>query len=109
MYKKRPYLIACGALLLASCSTISEQAKQELAQPVNCQTAQQDIATLESEKASVGKQVVAGAGSIVPTLAVTGILMGDYKNRVQVATGKYNDDIEAKITEIRRTCGIPAR
>ncbi|WKZ57357.1 MAG: hypothetical protein QY326_01445 [Bdellovibrionota bacterium] len=33
----------------------------------------------------------------MPISAVAGILMGDYRDRVQVATGQYNNDIEARL------------
>lgn len=77
-----------------------------MAAPVNCATAEQDIATLEDEKASNKKRIADGIGSVVPQLAVTGILMRDYKDRAHVATGKYNNDIENKIAEIKKQCGI---
>lgn len=93
-------------LSLVSCKSISKEAKENLAAPVNCATATQDIATLESEKASNEKRIADGIGSVVPQLAVVGILTGDYKNRVEVATNKYNDDIKAKIAEIRSECGV---
>ena len=32
--------------------------------------------------------------------------MGDYRDRVKVATGTYNDDLEAKIQQIKATCGV---
>ena len=93
-------------LSLVSCKSISGEAKEDLAKPVSCTTATQDIATLEGERASTKKKIATGVGSVVPQLAITGILMGDYRNRVKVATGKYNDDIEAKIAEIKSECGI---
>ncbi len=86
--------------------TIDDQTKKDLAAPVNCATARQDIATLEQEKASVAKQIVSGARSVIPFSAAAGIVMGDQGDRVEVATGVYNDRIDAKITEIRRKCGI---
>lgn len=88
--------------------TISEEAKESLEAPINCSTAPQDIAVLEEEKASVGKQILSGVRAVVPFSAAAGILMGDYRDRAEVATGKYNEDIEAKISQIRRKCGISA-
>lgn len=95
------------ATLLAgslACKTISNETKQDLAKPVNCATAESDIATLEAEKASVGKQIASGVRMILPAAAVIGILSGDYRNRAQVASGKYNAALVEKIAEIRRTC-----
>jgi hypothetical protein len=86
--------------------TISEEAQTELKKPVDCSTASQDIAILEEEKASVGKRMLSGVRSVFPIAAVAGILMGDYGDRVSVAAGTYNDDIEAKIKEIKTVCEI---
>lgn len=87
--------------------SISDEAKASQNKPVNCATAQQDIATLEDEKASVAKQALAGLRSVVPFAAASGLLLGDYQDRVSVATGDYNADLQAKIDQIKHTCGIP--
>ena len=86
--------------------SVDETTKQNISAPVNCQTARRDIVVLEEEKASVGKQILSGVRSIMPIAAVAGLLMGDYSDRVSVAIGTYNDDIDAKIKQIQNTCGI---
>ena len=85
--------------------TISAGTRANLDAPVNCSTARSDIKILEEEKASVGKQVLSGVRSVLPISAVAGILMGDYSDRVAVASGSYNADIEAKIARIKALCG----
>ena len=97
-------VVVLAAMLLAGCQTISQEAKDNLAKPIDCSKAGEDIAILESEKASVVSQISAGAGMVMPTSAVIGLLSGDYPNRVKVASGEYNKDIEEKIAEIRATC-----
>lgn len=84
--------------------SIDPAIKANLSAPVDCRSARQDIALLEEERASVGKQILSGVRSIMPIAAVGGILMGDYNDRFEVATGQYNSDIEAKIAQIRRVC-----
>lgn len=91
---------------LSPVPTVKQEVKDELASPVNCRTAGQDIRVLEEEKASVGKRMLSGARSIMPISAAAGILMGDYRDRVEVATGQYNADLENKIMQIKRTCRI---
>jgi hypothetical protein len=73
---------------------------------VNCSTANRDIMILEEERASVGKQVLAGVRMVMPISVVAGLLMGDYGDRVHVAAGDYNDDIDAKIALIKKQCGL---
>ncbi len=99
-----PFVLCLG--LVAGCRTISDEAKADLAEPVNCETAENDIATLEAEKASVGKQVASGVRMIVPVAAVVGILGGDYGNRARVVSGNYNEDLDSKIVEIKQKCGL---
>lgn len=98
-------LLACIAGTLA-CRSISSETKKELASPVDCNTAEQDIASLEAEKASVATRVSAGVRSVIPAAAVAGLLRRDTKDRAKVATGAYNKEIDAKIAEIKSTCGL---
>ena len=88
--------------------SISDEAKAHLNKPVNCATAKQDIADLEEDRASTAKQVISGVRSVVPFAAAAGAVMGDTEDRAKVATGEYNSDIDAKIDQIRMTCGISA-
>ncbi len=100
-------LVAISLLFAFGCArSIPDEVKAEMAKPVDCSTAEQDIATLESEKASAAQQVSAGARSIVPLAAVAGLLRGDTKDRAAVASGKYNEQIDAKIAEISQQCGL---
>jgi hypothetical protein len=101
------WLLVFGFMfVLSGCKTISDTAQYHLSKPVNCSEAQYDIQMLEAEKASVAKQAMAGVRSITPAGAIIGLLTGEYKNGVQVATGKYNKDLDAKIREIKDSCGI---
>ena len=74
--------------------------------PVNCATAQGDIRVLEAEKAHVVQRMLEGATAIYPAGAVTGILTGTEGTKLDVATGTYNDQIDARISEIKSTCGL---
>ena len=88
------------------CAPVSKEAKRELRQPVNCATAQGDIRILGHEKAHVGKQIASGVPAITPAGAVIGIVTGTEREKFTVATGDYNKQIDAKIAEIKRVCGI---
>ena len=99
-------MVLCASALLVSCSSISKEAKAKLAKPVNCETAKKDMAMLEKEKASVARQAAAGVTSIWPVGAALALVTGDTKARAKVATGAYNRQIDEKITEIKKTCGL---
>ncbi len=99
--------VGCGRLQnkLAK-QEIPDNAKQDLAKPVNCLTAQEDIQVLESEKVSSTDQLKSGVKMFVPASAAVAILKGQYLDRGEVATGQYNADLDKKIQEIKTTCGI---
>ncbi len=105
MYKFLP--IICLTIFLAACSSpISYEAKMELAQPVNCATAEEDIRILEQERASVAEMAKAGVTGLAPAGAVLGILTFTEKEKLEVASGVYNQKIDEKIAQIKRECGI---
>lgn len=102
-------LLAVGSIvaLCAACSApISQQAGQELAAPVNCATAQGDLRALQSEKASVAKEIANGVSSIVPISLVVNLATGQEKERFEVGTNEYNQMIDKKIAQIKAQCGI---
>ncbi len=102
----RSTLIIGTTFLMVACSPVSKEAKQGMAQPINCHTAEGDIRVLEAEKSHVGKQFANGVTAVAPAGAVVGILTGTEGEKLQVASGEYNRKIEQKITEIEQTCGI---
>ncbi|MDA1099464.1 MAG: hypothetical protein O2967_10825 [Proteobacteria bacterium] len=86
--------------------------KQQMAKPIDCKDAQQDIAALQGEKASVMKQIGAGARFVIPVAAVVnlwqegsghGVMVEDRK---EVASGEYNKAIDKKIAEIKTACKL---
>ena len=104
--QKKGTVVVCLIMLVAACSPISKQAKQELAQPVNCATAEGDIRILEQEKTHVVQQLANGVMAIAPAGLALGIVTGTEGDKLKVATGTYNRQLEEKIAEIKRTCGV---
>jgi hypothetical protein len=109
---KTMIVIAAAGLtigLVGCASQYKQEAKQEQqakTMPVNCATAQGDIATLQAEKVSAAKQAAAGVGAIAPVGAVAGLLTGTEGEKGQIATGDYNMALDQAITRIKSTCGI---
>ncbi len=105
MYKFLP--IICLTILVAACSSpISYEAKHELEQSVNCATAKEDIRILEQEKASAAKMAKEGVTGLAPAGAVLGLITFTEKEKLEVASGVYNQKIDEKIAQIKRECGI---
>ena len=100
-------LLIALVVLPLGCKTITAEDEVRLAKPVDCTTAEQDIATLEDERRSVAERALTGVRMVLPAAIVMGILRRDMRNRAEVATGAYNEELEAKIAEIRGACGLP--
>ncbi len=104
--------VLVGVLLLWGCgSPVSDQAKGQMAKPIDCGDAQEDIAALEGEKASVLRRVGQGARFVVPVSVVVNIFQegsrsDKVKERSSIASGDYNKEIDAKIAEIKATCNV---
>ena len=104
---------AAVAITLGGCASEykkeaqNEQSAQKMAtQPVNCATAQQDIATLQKEKVNASQQAAAGASAVVPIGLVGGLLTDTEKEKGQIATGKYNQVLDQAIAHIKSSCNI---
>ena len=67
--------------------------------PVDCSTAQGDLRLLQSE-------TVEGASAIYPAGAIVGIPAGTEGTKLKVALGEYDEAIDARIAQIKETCGI---
>ena len=85
-----------------------KQVSADLDRParIDCRTAEGDLRVLQGEKAHIAQRVVEGATAIYPAGAVMGILAGTEGTNLQVATGEYNDKIDARMAEIKSKCGI---
>ena len=104
----KSFAITIGLLLfLAGCSSpISKQAKEDLAQPVNCATAEGDIRSLNAEKSHASSQLAAGVKAIAPIGLVANVASGTEGDQAKVASGEYNKMIVKKIAEIKQQCGM---
>jgi len=106
MTTQKSMMMGLVSLMVAACSPINQQAQQELAKPVNCATAAGDIRVLQSEKAHVASQILAGITAIQPASAVLSLASGTENAKLEVASGEYNQMIDDKIALIKRTCGL---
>lgn len=73
---------------------------------VNCDTANEDIAKLEAEKKSSLEQMEKGVTSVMPSTAVLHLMTGTQQESKEIASGEYNERIDAHIERIKSTCGI---
>jgi hypothetical protein len=95
-----------SVISLAGCALQEKRVEQSLDQPINCATSEGDIRVLESEKAHVARQIVAGVTSLVPAGIVVGLVTQTAGTKFRVATGEYNQKIDERIAAIKTKCGV---
>lgn len=93
--------------LLAGCATASEEERASLlAEPVNCETAEEDIAALEAAMPSRGERAGSVVRTFTPVGVVAGVVTGSYRDRAAVLTGRTEEALAARISEINAECRI---
>lgn len=110
--------IACRALVVgltvlplalpSGCALQQKKVEQGLKQSkaINCATADGDLRVLQSEKANVAQRIAEGVTAIYPASAIMGTVVGIEGTKLSVASGEYNKMIDARIAEIKQTCGV---
>ena len=99
--------LTATVITLGSGSSWSQDPEQK---PIDCSTAQDDIATLTHEKKSTDERIAKGAFSILPI----GIVLNESKKATESSAEKqkemdakeYNAKIEQRIADIKKTCNI---
>jgi hypothetical protein len=102
-------LIACGLVIAATaagCASKYAKVEESFAQPINCQSAQVDIAVLEDDKASKATQAAEGMKFALPTTIVMGAIMGTAGAEYEVGTGEYNRKIDERSANSKETCKL---
>ena len=98
--------IVAAFALLPACAHEYKENLEATKQPINCATAEGDLRVLEGEKANLAEQIAMGVTAIVPIGLVVGVVTMTEGTKFKVATGEYNTMIDARIAEIKSTCGV---
>ena len=97
----------CVVMLLPTCAAFrAKKVEKEMKQPINCATAEADIRMLQSEKAHVAEQIIAGVTAVVPASLVIGVVTGTEDEKIRIAIGEYDKEIDKRIAEIKEKCGV---
>ncbi len=101
-------LVTLLCMFISSCALHREQVEDDIKESpgVNCASAKGDLKILEDEKVGLVGQIASGVTMIVPAGLVIGILTGTIDNKFRVATGEYNDMLDNRIAQIKRTCSL---
>jgi len=105
---KRAVFASVSMLLLAGCAStaVYEERESLLAEPVDCEVAEQDIADLEAAMPSRRERALSVVQTVTPIGAASGVVRGSYRDRAAVLTGRTEDELSARIEEIQQTCGV---
>ncbi|MEL6169271.1 MAG: hypothetical protein AAFR35_11300 [Pseudomonadota bacterium] len=96
-------LLAVGALAGCAQTTQSERADL-LDRPIDCQTADIDIAALEAAIPGAGERAAAGVRLVVPVARIAGRVSGQLEDRREIASGRTEEDLRARIAQIEAAC-----
>ena len=101
-------LLVAPLLFLAGCATkaVHEERESLLAEPINCDVAEDDIATLEAAMPSRGERALSAVQTVTPVGVVSGVVQGTYRDRTAVLTGRTQEELSTRIDDIRETCGL---
>ena len=103
----RPFLIMLPFLFLVGCATASHSERAALLeQPVDCETADEQIAALEAAMPSRTERARSVARTMTPVGAATGVATGSYDERFAVLTGRTQAELAARIEDVKETCGL---
>lgn len=97
-----------GVALLAGCgASKSDQRAGLLEQPVECMTAEADIAALQAAMPKRGERAVSAVRLVTPVGLATGAIKGENREKTDIVSGRTAEDLEAHIALIEATCAQP--
>lgn len=98
----KPALAA--SLLFTLAAGASAQTAQKT-HPINCATAEGDIRALNAEKEHAKKQQALDVTAITPAGALLGLIKGNEHKKLEILSGDYMKQIDARIAQIHAECG----
>jgi len=75
-----------------------------LDRPINCATAALDIAVLREAIPGAQERMASRVRLVVPVSRIVGRLTGDLDERREIASGRTEDNLRARIAEIEGAC-----
>ncbi|MEO1364598.1 MAG: hypothetical protein AAFU86_12590 [Pseudomonadota bacterium] len=102
-YRIMTAIFAVG--LVAGCAQTTQSERADLLdRPIDCATADLDIAALEAAIPGAGERAAAGVRLVVPVSRIAGRVTGQLDERREIASGRTEEDLRARIAEIKAAC-----
>lgn len=97
--------IPLAAALLAGCaSTTPSERADMLDRPIDCATAEIDIAALKEAIPGTKERMASSVRLVIPVARIAGRVTGDLDARREIASGRTEENLRARIAEIEATC-----
>ncbi|WP_245222461.1 hypothetical protein [Ruegeria sp. HKCCSP351] len=74
--------------------------------PVNCATAEGDLRAIAAERKHAQDQQLESVAAITPAGALLGLVTGTEHKRLQMLSGDYINQLDARSAEIKKTCNL---
>jgi hypothetical protein len=110
MLRNRLAIITVAVLLVGCASSPPTERADMLDRPVDCATADVDVAVLKEAIPGTAERMAARVRLVIPVSRVAGRVTGDLDARREIASGRTEKDLRARIAEIEARCpaGSPA-
>jgi len=103
--RNRPVIALLAVGVVAGCAQTTQNQRADLLdRPIDCATADIDIAALEAAIPGAGERAAAGVRLVVPVARIAGRVTGKLDERREIAWGRTEDDLRGRIAEIKATC-----
>ena len=74
--------------------------------PVNCATAAGDLRAIQAEKVHAEDKQLESVAAITPAGALLGLVTGTEQKHLQMLSGDYIKELDARAAEIKETCNL---
>lgn len=99
-------LLALGTV--AGCAQMPQATRADLLdRPIDCTTADIDIAALQAAIPGAAERAAQGVRLILPVARIVGRVTGQLDDRREIASGRTEEEMRARIAEIAAACPTP--
>ncbi len=98
---------AAVLLLVAGCAAIPDDERQLMASDIDCTRAVETIAALKAARPGDARKARILASSLTPGGLALGVASNDVGDRQRVLSGRYAEEIDARIALVQETCNLP--
>ncbi|WP_235962775.1 hypothetical protein [Ruegeria haliotis] len=97
-------VVSCTAVVMAAGPVFA--AADTKRHPINCATAEGDLRAIAAEKKHAQDQQVESVVAIMPAGALLGLATGTEHKRLEMLSGDYIKQLDARSAEIKTKCGV---